>query len=99
MLLLLIDIYDYLFLLLMDDDGRRMMMTEERQSRKIKYTCRGPVRELSWGTNRHKNMKSNPKIQRFFCQKIVIERYGYQSIRTDLIKLSRLVLSRFEAKK
>ena len=30
---------------------------------------------------------------------LVIERYGYQSIRTDLIKLSRLVLNRFEEKK
>ena len=29
---------------------------------------------------------------------MVIERYGYQSIRTDLIKLSKLVLTRFEEK-
>ena len=62
-----------------------------------KKSSQGPCRDLSWVTNRP---QQNPTKTYNFFNKVflVIERYGYQSIRTDLINIFRLVLSRFEEK-
>ena len=86
-----------------DDDGRWWKMMEEKSWKmwgkkhfflKLPGTIWGP----SGGYQSPKKNYIRPKLQLFF-QSLVIERYAYQSIRTDLIKLSRPVLHRFDKKK
>ena len=63
---------------------------EDDEAKKVEtscffQSCRGPFRYLSWGTNGSQKIKSGTKIQLLDQKKsLVIERYAYQSIRTDL---------------
>ena len=76
----------------------------EKSSKKVEKmnnlfkSCWGCSGDLSGGIV-PMAQKVDPTQNLIFFRPIVIERYGYQSIRTDLIKLSRLVLSRFDEKK
>ena len=56
-----------------------------------------PFRDLTWGINDPKKIKPDPTLLFFQPKKsLVIERYGYQSVRIDLISISRQVLDRNE---
>ena len=80
----------------MEDDGRK----SNKKMKTLFSSCWGWSRDLSWGTNGPKKLDPTQNYN-FFHQNFlgVIKWYGYGSIRTDLIKLSRPVLDRFEEKK
>ena len=81
--------------MMMDDDGGWMKKKGRKKLKIFVLSCRGWSGDLNWGTNRPKKMNPTEVTTIFF----VIKWYGYQSIRTGLIKLLRPFLSRFEERK
>ena len=86
----------------MDDDGRRTMMMEEKSrkgwKRNIFKSCWDGLGTIGGGTNGPPKFDSNEIHEKKESKSVfvVIRLYGYGSIRTDLISMSRPVLDRNE---